>query len=239
MQVSKLELISQVNSQLDTDSNIFLKINLKGGKFPPFFYIIVYLIKIFNMKNNLVVILAFLSFQIFSQVTKRKATLFFKDGKELSCYARISGDYIRYVEKDIRSAETRVDYKELNSIKILMNDNFVELVYKTEEGKTKPRLMELVNNGKMKLYRIGDAYESNIGFQSNPNYFKRSSASSVYFLQTKENKDIVFRFSKDFEVNSKKYFSDCNLLVEKIGDDDFRKKDISKIVIFYNENCGN
>ena len=172
-----------------------------------------------------------------AQAKKKKAVLVFKDGTELSCYARISGDNIRYVKENIKDTEIVVDEKELNGIKIWMNDNLVELYFKTEEGKTKPKLMELVNNGKMKLFRISNVNEKNIGFSYNSNYFEKS-ASTVYFLEKKSNKDLVFRIAKNFDETAKDYFSDCSSLVERIGQDNFRKKDILKIVVFYNENCG-
>lgn len=182
-------------------------------------------------------LIVLISLQMFSQAKKKKATLLFKDGKELNCLARISGDNIRYVESDRRAEEIVVDDKELNGIKIWMNDQQIELYYKTEEGKAKPKLMQLVLKGKMKLYRISDTYEKNIGFSSNENYFNDKSASTVYFLDSSENKGFVFRFARNFEENAKKYFADCNTLSEKIGKDDFRKKDIFKIVLYYNENC--
>ena len=190
------------------------------------------------MKKNIYTLLfLLLATFTFSQAKKKKATLLFRDGTQLSCMARISGENIRYVENDTRAKEIVVDEKELNGIKIWMNDNLVELYFKTEEGKTKPKLMELVNNGKMKLFRISNVNEKNIGFSYNSNYFEKS-ASTVYFLEKKSNKDLVFRIAKNFDETAKDYFSDCSSLVERIGQDNFRKKDISKIVVFYNENCG-
>lgn len=175
---------------------------------------------------------------MFGQSNKQKATLFFRDGTSLSCFARVAGDYIRYVEKDLRGAEIGVNYKELTGIDIWMHDRLFHLVYKTEQGKSKPRLMEMNIDGKMKLYRIADVYNSNIGFDYNSKFLNPKSGSTVYFLETKENQDTVFRFSSNFDKLAKIYFSDCEDLLAQLGKDNFRKKDILKIVIFYNENCG-
>ncbi len=175
---------------------------------------------------------------MFGQSNKQKATLFFRDGTSLSCFARVAGDYIRYVEKDLRGAEIGVNCKELTGIDIWMHDRLIHLVYKTEQGKSKPRLMEMNIDGKMKLYRIADVYNSNIGFDYNSKFLNPKSGSTVYFLETKENQDIVFRFSSNFDKLAKIYFSDCEDLLAQLGKDNFRKKDILKIVIFYNENCG-
>jgi hypothetical protein len=190
------------------------------------------------MKNYLFVAL-FITITIFSsaQAKKRKATLIFKNGTELSCFARISGENIRYTKDNVKDAEIMVNEKELKGINIWMNDRLIELVYKSEDGKDNTKLMELTNNGKMKLYRIQDAYEKNIGFDFNKNLFEGKSANTVYYLESKNNKDQVIRVANKFEPFAKEYFTDCKLLVDKIGNDNFRKKDMIKIVIFYNENC--
>lgn len=190
------------------------------------------------MKSTQFVFLLLISVQVFSQATKQKATLTFKDGKELSCYARISGENIRYADIKNTSKEIIADEKNLKSIKIWMNDNLIELYYKTEVKKIKAKLMELVIKDKMKLYRIADVYQKSIGFSSNDDYFSKKTASTVYFLESKINPDEVIRVGANFEEMIKDYFSDCKLLTEQIGNDDFRKKDIFKIVIYYNENCG-
>ena len=175
---------------------------------------------------------------IFSQANKQKSTLIFKDGSTLNCYARISGTNIRYVEKNIRDSELVVNYETLSGIKIYMNDNLIELYYKKEVGKSVPKLMEKAITGKINLYRIQDVYETHIGFNSNSNYFSGKSSSTAYFLESKTNKDEVIRLAEKFEENAKNYFSDCKLLTDQIGNDNFRKKDLFKMVLFYNENCG-
>lgn len=191
------------------------------------------------MKNLVAITMVFMVFlQSFAQAKKQKATLIFKNGTELNCFARISGENIRYVENDKRADEIIADEKDLVGIKIWMRETLVELYYKTEEGKKhKAKLMELINKGKMKLYRISDVYAKNIGFSSNDNYFKGKSSSTIYFLESKNNKDEVIRLGTDFDEKAKVYFADCPELVSNIGKDDFRKKDLFKMVIFYNENC--
>lgn len=190
------------------------------------------------MKKFLLIVTLFaISFQLFAQITKQNATLFFKDGKELNCFARISGENIRYADKKMTDKEIIVNFKELKGIKIWMNDNLIDLVYKTEQGKSKPKLMEVVIKGKMELYRIADVYEKNIGFSSNKDYLKKKKSSTVYFLQSKNDDNEAIRVGRDFKETMKAYFSDCKLLTEKIGNDNFRKKDVLKIVIYYNQNC--
>ena len=176
--------------------------------------------------------------QMFSQIKKQKATLIFKDGKELSCFARISGKNVRYVESDSRSSEIVVDEKDILGLKIYLNDKLLEFYYKKEEGKDKFKLMELVANGKIKLYRIQDVYSENISMNSNRSYMNQKFASSKFFLISKTNPDEVIRLKQDFEEDAKNYFADCKDLVNKLGQDNFRKKDILTIVVFYNENCG-
>ncbi len=190
------------------------------------------------MKNIFITLFFLMIFtQNHSQSTKQKATLYFNDGRELSCYARISGDYIRYADEKFKGNEEKANPNNLKMLKIWMNDKLITLEYKTEVGKSKPKLMELVIDGKVKLYRISDVYDKKIGFHSNSDMMKRKTSSTKYFLEEKNNTNLVFRFAKDFESKAKVYFKDCNLLVQKIGDIGFRQKDILEIVIYYNENC--
>lgn len=189
------------------------------------------------MKKIVLVFVLFFTLLSYSQMTKQKATLYFKDGKELSCFARISGDYIRYSESDFKSSETKVNHEELLGIGLWMEDKKIHLYYKTEKGKDKPRLMELVIDGKVKLYRVADKYGMGMKFATNPKYIGKKTSSTAYFLETKENPDFVFRFLRKFNENAKNYFSDCETLANKIGESGFRQKDIRNIVIYYNENC--
>lgn len=41
-----------------------------------------------------------------------------------------------------------------------------------------------------------------------------------------------------FKENAIKYFEDCEILVKKIEEKDFKRKDVAEMVEFYNENCG-
>jgi len=190
------------------------------------------------MKKFVVVVSLFVfSFQLLAQATKKNATLFFKDGRELNCFARVSGENIRYADIKMTDKEIIVNFKELKGINIWMNDKLINLLYKTEQGKSEPKLMEVIIKDKMKLYRISDVYEKNIGFANNKDYLKKKKASTVYFLQSKNDDNEAIRVGRDFKEIMKAYFSDCKLLSEKIGKDQFRKKDILKIVLYYNENC--
>ena len=176
--------------------------------------------------------------QSFAQIKKQKATVIFKDGKELSCFARISGKNVRYIENDTRGTEKVVDEKDIIGLRIYMNDKLIELHYKREEGKTKFRLMELVVSGKMKLYRLQDVYNEDIGMTANDSYLAQKTGTSEFFVLSKTNPAEVVRFKRNFEDEARIYFSDCKVLVDKIGEDRFRRKDIMKIAVFYNENCG-
>lgn len=171
-----------------------------------------------------------------AQATKQKATIYFKDGTELSCYARISGDFIRYSEEK-QGVELKGNFKEISKLQIRMNDQLLVFIYKTEKGKTQPRLFELIVEGDVCLYRISDVYEKKIGFHSNKNVLKHKTSSTKYFLECKEDAALVFRFKNDFMEKAKEYFLDCPLLVEKIANESFRQKDLLEIVLFYNENC--
>ncbi|MCF6279121.1 MAG: hypothetical protein L3J14_02120 [Flavobacteriaceae bacterium] len=111
-------------------------------------------------------------------------------------------------------------------------DKLIYLYFKTEKGKDKPRLMELIVNGEVKLYRVLNIYKN-----SNLNFTKKKSSNTRYFLEKNDNSNTVFRIPKKINIEMKEYFSDCNKLVKLIGLDGFRRKDIANIVLYYNEGC--
>lgn len=173
--------------------------------------------------------LLFIAFLGNAQIKKERATLFFKNGDTLNCYARISGNYIRYADIGNTSREIKVNYDKLDRIDLRYNDNLISFYYKLEEGKKTHRLMEKIVEGKINLYKISNVYNKK------PNFNSKKTSSTKYFLESK-NGNTVFRIKKDFNKIAKAYFKDCKELVNLIGKDGYRKKDLLDIVLYYNEN---
>jgi hypothetical protein len=159
------------------------------------------------MKKIIVTIFLFaFSVQLFSQLKKKKATLFFRDGTELSCLARIAGENIRYTKENIKDDEIMVNEKELKGLKIWLNNRPIEFYYKLEEGKSNFKRVELLNSDKMKLFR-------NLTESSNLNNYQDTFSNTYFFLESKNNKDQIIRVTNNFEDFARNYFSDCKSLV--------------------------
>ena len=194
------------------------------------------------MRTLLVIISLVIGFQLSAQATKQRATLYFKNGEVKKAYARISGYNVRYSDKAFKGKEKKVNYKELDHIELRNGDKLIHVYYKQVKGKKKPRLMELIVDGKAKLYRILDVYDGAQmlpfkNMRNNKNYSGEKNLNTRYFLESKDGDGTVFRIKKNFEKEAKKYFSDCEKLVKLIGTKGFRKKDLLDIVLFYNEEC--
>ena len=192
------------------------------------------------MIKHILIILLFVSCIVNAQVTKQAATLYFKNGEILNCFARVSGDYIRYATKPNTSKETKVNFKEVDHINLRNDDLLIKLFYKLEQGKTKPRLMEKIIDGNVNLYKISNVHSNTFGILGNmtrnPHFGTKKTLNTQYFLDTK-NDTTVFRIQRNFNDTAKQYFEDCKELVQLIGNDGFRKKDLLNIVLYYNTYC--
>jgi len=182
---------------------------------------------------------------------KQKATLYFKDGTSLKGLAKftIFGNEIKF-RKEKGSERIIYDSQKIDKILIRKNDRDVMYQYKIIKNKNNPILLELIEAGKVTLYRdLKHRYSQGVpiadargNWSSNPSGGTYYTISNYYV--SKDNEDFVFHlgskgsfFSKNFKKAASNYFKDCSVLVDKIQNKKFRKRDIVEIVEFYNENC--
>lgn len=109
----------------------------------------------------------------------------------------------------------------------------------------KPRLFEVVTEGEVTLYSDFTRRKNGLNhWQDNIRSPMRSL--NVFDNLQEDMPDIYIKrdfeeFPVDLNYNFKKqimeYFSDCDVLVEKIRNGTFRKNQIDSIVNYYNDNC--
>ncbi len=111
--------------------------------------------------------------------------------------------------------------------------------------------MEVLLIGKVSLYKVhnfeyydfrSDAMYVQNGFGSgNIGPYGKYSINNYYVSKdngiAKKLTTTGTLFVKNFKKPASDYFSDCPELVQKIQSYKFTKKDIEKIVLFYNESC--
>jgi len=175
---------------------------------------------------------------------KQKAILFFKDGTELKGRAKISPTGKIKFRKSKEAEKQFFSSKELKSIIIREFDKDIEYKYKVIEGKKTILLLEVLEEGKVTLYRtLRSGYVVGAPGPNGMPMGGHSYSISNYYL-SKDDKNLVVHlgargtiFNKNFKKAASDYFKDCIMLVSKIQSKEFKKRDIVEIVEFYNENC--
>lgn len=186
------------------------------------------------MNNLFTIFFLFLTFNMFSQYNDVK--MYFNDSTSIEGLGYIRKDkvYFKLEEKDEFS-----DWgmESIHRIDFFGFENEVRTFeYIFSDGHNKFRLMELVIEGEVNLYKLEkDIVIYNNNREDNiPNSY--TSTVTGYFVKHKNDKtaiDIMFGFKKRIV----RFFSDCPDIIEMVNDKTFTNNDIELIVIYYNKNC--
>lgn len=198
----------------------------------------------FEFRNikDLVMILAFLV-SIPAMAQKSKATLFFKDGRELKGLAKITASNKIKFRKEKGAEKQIFDGTSLSSVIIKELDGNIEYAYKKVGDKRGFQLLKVVTKGKLNLYaKTASGYMAGPPMAGGMTMGHYYSISNYYVSKNTDiNADFLtstgILFGKSFKKSASEYFKDCSKLVEKIQNKEFKKRDIEKIVEFYNEEC--
>lgn len=194
--------------------------------------------------KNILIIIGFL-FVLSMSAQKQKATIFLKDGTQIKGFAKITGgDQIKF-RSDKKSKKKLYNYESVKKLIIRKNDTDIEYRYKIVEGKNSVKLLELIEEGYITLFRdLNEGYSPG-GFGAGGMMIGggRSYSISHYYVSKDNNESVTHLgskgsiFSKNFKKAATEYFKNCPKLVQKIQDKEYKKRDIVEIVEYYNENC--
>lgn len=93
--------------------------------------------------------------------------------------------------------------------------------------------MQLVYNGKVKMYRFDYLIQS----ASSSKKMTNSYVQSDFYIQREGEKKMTLVRKGAFRKNMKLYFKDCPLVVEQIELKRMKYKNLSGLIQFYNEYC--
>lgn len=188
------------------------------------------------MKNLYIVFFLFLSFNMYSQYNDVK--MYFNDSTSIEELGYIKKDKI-YFKLEEKEEFSEWGLESVYRIDFYGFENEVrsfEYVY--SDAQNKFRLMELVIEGEVNLYKL----ENEVIII--PTYLPKNNIIGVvqiskangYFVKHKKDTtaiDILFGFKKRIV----RFFSDCPDIIEMVEDKTFTRDDIELIVIYYNKNC--
>ena len=183
----------------------------------------------------------------FSCALSNKTTLYFNDGKEKVGVGKLASDYqIKF--KTEGSKSKKYHFKDLKSVKMDTYDGTKKYIYLKVKGKGLYSIVEEVSLGSVNLYKkVSEGYTagapmggvgSGAPMMTSEHYYSISN----YYVKKGNEAEITHLgstslFSKNFKKAASLYFKDCQALVNKIEQKEFKKRDIEKIVTFYNQEC--
>lgn len=170
----------------------------------------------------------------------REASIIFKDSSSIEGFAQIKNNAIYFKVKQ----EDKADKWSYDFAKGLIFSayGFSEKYEYVEFEHSKPKLLQVVEEGNVNLYRYAKEYYT--GRNSNLPIGKLPSDEDKIWAMTEalyvKRKTELYATDIEFSFNlrAKKYFADCKKVVERINTKKFTKNNIKDMVFFYNEYCG-
>lgn len=188
--------------------------------------------------TSILFILSLLTLTCFGQ--NDKAVLTLTNGDILQVTGQIKDDY--FVYDDNNDSSKRIHFSDLDHAKIKIDDTLSHIFkYVKLKVKKKERfeVVQEILNGKVSLFiATNNAYAKpfsagmgRMPYQTETHYVKRVDEEAASQLGSNE------IFGKSFRKAALQYFSDCNLVLEKIESREFIKAKIIELVDFYNKKC--
>ncbi|MFL1895660.1 hypothetical protein ACJRPK_08145 [Aquimarina sp. 2-A2] len=181
-----------------------------------------------------------------TQAQRTTAILTYKDGKQLIGLGKIRASGKIKFKKTKKDKAQNYSFDSIARATIHEPYGMVHYVRRKVSGTGNYAIVELVKQGKVTLYRTYDrSYRT---MRSEPdqfgNGFVMSGSAPIknYYVQ-KEGEPAITHlssnqlFSKNFEKTAAAYFEDCPVLVQKIQDKVYRKRDLKAILTFYIDEC--
>ncbi len=195
------------------------------------------------MKKIITLLLLPLSLTAFSQ--EREAAILFNDSTSIKGFAEIKKEKI-YFRVDLTSIITEWSYDMAYGL-IFTGYGFSEkyIYIKPSKNSKKKIIVEVIEEGNVSLYKKTSFTVEVIPHKvSDPAFLSGKATikdydSSNYYVKRKNEEYAIDIPSIGFKMVSEKYFSDCDMLVQKIKKREFKKEDILEIVYYYNDYCGN
>ncbi|ARV13763.1 hypothetical protein [Polaribacter sp. SA4-12] len=197
------------------------------------------------MKKILLLTIFLYSINLSAQIGYSKAKIYFKDGTIKEGFGKhlfMSNAKIKFKvnkkDKPIELGFMKVD-------KFILND--IEYDFKIIKGKSEIQFFKVKQRGKVSLYYsiktnngapMGVMNAGGVGVN-----MSFSTSTEVYYIAKNDEDQITQLFNlfgpskKTFKKIVPLFFGDCQDLLDKIDQKEYKKRDIVKIVNFYNYNC--
>lgn len=169
---------------------------------------------------------------------EREATILFHDSTKIKGFGEIKNEKI-YFRVDLKTEKSEWKFDMVKGL-IFSGYGFIEKYeYVKPDKYSNPIIMEVIEEGSVNLYKKS-SYDLkvgigvyNYGIGPNAGY---GYSGSYYVKKSSEQNATELTFS--FKSRSLRYFSDCQMLIEKIKKKVFKVNTIPEMIYFYNDYCG-
>lgn len=192
--------------------------------------------------KKLLFLLLLLSFNTYAKYLEGKIIL--KDKTEMTGLIELGKNNSINYKTDKKSKKQEISAEKIESVLIIdkkQNINKYEFHLTSTKGavgnKEKMRLLQVLVDGKVKLYGTSTSFTYNNGIGVS------GHSSSTYFLKRNDEIKPVFYIAfgyivkQNFKDFIKEYFKDCEALISKVENREFKEKHYTEIIEYYNTNC--
>lgn len=179
---------------------------------------------------------------------KTPGTLVFKDGSIKKGFVQLASSERVKFKVNKKDKAIKYEFTDLEYAEISINDEVSRYKLVSILDKDLPIVLKEIVSGKVSLFNLNtQGYSPGVpmggGMAGAPMYPMGTNYSikNLYVLKQGEAKATHLGsnqlFSKNFKQAASDYFKDCENLVAKIQNRDFKKKEIKAIVEYYNSQC--
>jgi hypothetical protein len=195
--------------------------------------------------KSLLIFLLFLSTSIYAQ--DRECIIFFHEGDSIEGVGQIKNNKVKFKITPDSKADSW-DFETISKIKFVGLDFVETYEYVKINSSDKPKLLELVLDGEVHLYRM-----TKLQYFTMPDLKPTAIAkggvrysetteqfTELYYLKRKKEQYptyINLGILSNWKKTATNYFSDCDILIRKIKDKTFNSIQIKEIVEYYNYIC--
>lgn len=187
-----------------------------------------------------ILLLSFIFFTSVSFCQFREGKIIFNDNTSIIGYGEIENNKILF-KVALEDQPSEWNYEMVKGI-VYSSYGFSEkYVYVKLSKQTKPKLLEVIDEGTIHLYKYAAIERVSSGYFPNLGGFGYHSTDTHKFKQEyyvkKDNEEYPTNLNLNFKSTAIKYFSDCQIICEKINKRIFTKETIEEMVIYYNDYC--
>ncbi len=198
---------------------------------------------------NLFLFLFFNNFSVFSQ--DQECIIYFKDGTSLEGYGMLKIVNILDPKEKIKFRLTKQekgdfwDFEDISKITFIGFEMTKTFEYVKTSKYEYPKLLEILVDGEVKLYRSPEAITYKFYFDNNDigksNFPKTSEKIVQNNYLKRENEEVATCIDcsiiKSWAKNVSNYLSDCTTLVDDLKNYKYTFAELEDAIIFYNDFC--